>query len=140
MKSTKLLLPFLLLFLFSCSKENNFEDIFITSKDYYWQFSTTCQDDIGCGSVNFKFSEDGYSHRYDFSIKEGYTLNEGLQGSDISVEPEKWYIKKDSTLSWGGFKYKIEHIDRTVIVLHYLDPRDKKTECWIRLLKVVGEK
>lgn len=139
MKSTKLLLLFLLLFLFSCSKKDNLEDIFITSKDYYWQYNNSCYVEDVYSRINFKFGEDGYSHRYDFSVNEGYTLKEGGT-SDIPVEPEKWHITKDSTLLWGGFKYKILHIDRTIIVLQYIDARDKKTECRIRLLKVVGEK
>lgn len=136
MKKIKLLSVFLLLFIISCNKKNKIEDIFITNKNYYWQFSNTCHYSIACGGINFQFKEDGYSHRYDFSVQNGYTLNEGFSNSDIQIMPEKWNLKNDSTLIWDN----IEHIDNTVIVLQYLDPRDKKTECWIRLLKVLGEK
>ena len=90
--------------------------------------------------INFKFDENGYSHIYDFSVKNGYTLNEGSHGSDIVITPDKWFLKNDSTLIWINFEYKIEHIDNTVIVLTYFNPSNKKEQVWIRLLKVVGEK
>lgn len=140
MKKNKLLLMLLLSIFISCSKKSKMEDVIITSKDYYWQYSDTRDYSIGCGMINFRFDKDGYSHRYDFNVKKGYILNEGLQGSDIKINPEKWYIKNDSTLVWGNIDYKIEHIDRTVIVLTYFLPKNKKRQYWIRLLKVVGEK
>ena len=137
MKKTIIIL--LIVLCISCSKKNKIEYIFITQKDYYWQYNNTCYD-LGCPGINIRFEEDGYSHRYDFSVNDGYTLNEGFHGSDISNEPEKWYVKKDSTLIWNDFEYKIEHIDHTVIVLSYFLTSDKKQQCSIRLLKVVGEK
>jgi hypothetical protein len=138
MKNNKLLLVFLLALLVSCTKKSKIEDVFITPKDYYWQWSSTCYD-YGCSGINYQFEEGGYSHRYDFSIKEGYTLNEG-EGGDLIILPEKWFIKNDSTLVWGRSTYKIDHIDRTVIVLSYFSTKNKKEKCSIRLLKVVGEK
>ena len=33
----------------SCTKENKLEDIFITPKNQYWQYSNTKQYDLSCG-------------------------------------------------------------------------------------------
>ncbi len=140
MKEIKLLIVLFIIILTSCTKKDKLEDIFITPKNQYWQFSNTNQYDIGCGSINFQFNKDGYSHRYDFSVKEGYTLLEGMAG-DLIIRPKKWSIKNDSTFVWGDFTYKIVHIDHSVIVLSFYSPNStKKEQHWIRLLKVLGEK
>lgn len=135
MKKIKLSIILVLLVL-SCTKKNKLEDVFITPKNQYWQYSSTKQYDLSCGSINFQFDKYGYSHRYNFSVKEGYTLLEG-EASDLIISPEKWSVKKDSTFVWGQFTYKIEHIDHTVIVL---SDSMKGQKHWIRLLKVLGEK
>lgn len=140
MKKIKLVSMFLIFSLISCDKKNNIENIFVTPKDYYWQYSDTRDYSIGCGMINFRFDKQGFSHKYDFSVKKGYILNEGLQGSDIEIIAKKWLLKNDSTFVWDGVIYKIEHIDNTVIVLLHSTPKDNKNPYWIRLLKVVGEK
>lgn len=140
MKQIKLLIILLILVLSSCTKKDKLEDIFITPKNQYWQYSNTKQYDLSCGSINFQFHKDGYSHRYDFSVKDGYTLLEGMAG-DVLIRPQKWSVKNDSTFVWGHFTYKIEHIDRTVIVLRFSLPNSPKgQQHWVRLLKVLGEK
>ena len=136
MKQTKLLIVLLVVVSASCTKKNKLEDIFITPENQYWQYSNTKQYDLSCGSINFQFDKNGYSHRYNFSVKEGYTLLEG-EASDLIISPVKWAVKNDSTFVWGHFTYKIEHINRTVIVL---SDSMKGQKHWIRLLKVLGEK
>ncbi|AOZ99359.1 hypothetical protein [Flavobacterium commune] len=139
MKTINLLIMVIVLALSSCTKKSTLEDIFITPKNQYWQYSSTKQYDLSCGSINFQFHKDGYSHRYKFSTKEGYTLLEGMAG-DVIIRPQKWSVKNDSTFVWGHITYKIEHIDRTVIVLSFPRPDSTKQLHWVRLLKVLGEK
>ncbi|KAF2332007.1 hypothetical protein [Flavobacterium daemonense] len=133
-KISQLLMMLFFAFLVACNKEKTKEKIFVTSKNYYWQFNSECSNTFGT-SVNFQFDKDGTSHQYGFNLKDGYYL---IKNS--SNAPKKWIVKNDSILIWGNFEYKIEHIDGTIINLSYPNPKDKNTKCLVSLIKVVDGK
>ncbi len=119
----------------SCNKKNKLKGIFISSKDYYWQYNDECHPNGGLGSINFKFDDKGLSHQYSLGATKGYALVEGE-----SLAAETWSIKNDSILTWGNRDYTINHIDKRLIVLVYKDSNNKDKNCVIRLLKVVDDK
>lgn len=131
MNKIKIILTLLVVLCISCSKKNKAEQIFISSKKYYWQYNNECFPNDGLGTVNFQFGDDGYSHQFSLRIDKGYISVEGEV-----VSPKKWLLKNDSTLIWNAIEYKIYHIDRRIIILEYKDPRDQNKLCYIRLLKV----
>jgi hypothetical protein len=134
MKKNKLIILFFVILCISCSKKSKIEDTFITSENYYWQYNNECHPITGLGAVNFKFDDNGLSHQFSLGADRGYVLVEGE-----SLAPKTWLIKNDSILSWGNLDYKINHIDRRIIILEYQDPRDKNKFCYIRLLKVADD-
>lgn len=136
---TNLVLLISILIMFSCTNRNKLEELFITPKNHYWQITNNnCWENISHlvpGYVNF--TNDSLSNQYGFDPVSGFEIIEGDVLSDVIVKPRKWYVKKDSVLSWGDSDYKIKQINKSVIILSYL--KDKKT-CTITMLKVSGEK
>ncbi len=113
----------------SCSKKNQIERIFISSKSEYWRYSDKC----GTHGIYFKFHKNGTYDKYNRFIDDGFTLFN--DDGDIKSGPRNWSISNDSTFIWDKFEYKIKQCQPNSIVLTY-----KNGKCEITLLKVIDKK
>jgi len=131
--TTKLVTGSLLIFLFSCSKKSEIENIFITQKNEYWNY----KDCDGNHSLYFKFNKDGSHDKYNRYIKEGFTLfnNDG----DVISGPRSWSIKNDSTFVWDKGVYKIEVCAKDSIVLSYIRNYENNKKCKVTFKKVLDK-
>lgn len=95
--------------LIGCSKQKSIEDVFVTEPDEYWQYHTG----KNYGSY-IKFNQNNTSDYVDI---EKHKLIIKKSEGDIELSPFKWFVSKDSILTWNGKKYDIVSYNDKLIIL-----------------------
>ncbi|WPO80746.1 hypothetical protein [Flavobacterium sp. KACC 22761] len=116
----------------SCSKKNEIESMFVTSKNEYWKYQDYCWNNKG---VYFKCNKNGSSDKYRFNTDEGFLLFN--TDGDLEIIGSSWSIKNDSTFVFDNEEYKIEKISNKEILLSYYHYKIKDKKCFVKLTKWV---
>lgn len=115
----------------SCTKQKSIEDIFYTSSNDYWQYYAAEY----YGPVYLKFNKNKTVD--EVGIEKGKFKNMNST-SDIKGSSGKWFVSKDSILTWDVNTFDIVSYNDKIIVLYIegQNESDKKiTSEYIYLVK-----